>query len=171
LKEPVQKQLELRDLAVLKLFFSEVMTTDELVDLARNQEELHRERLAVYEQIESHYRDRPGLARRMAPLSIVLLIERDSIQFWSSIAECPLVRRLWKKWIYRKRTSDRKIGMVQDAIPMTVPAFRPSLAETLESSHPPGVFLMQHAEIVDACSSIPKILPESFTTGALTTRS
>ena len=89
LKEPVHKMLELRDLAQLKLFFSEFMTTEELVTLARNQEELHRKRQAVYEQIEDHYHDRPEFARRMAPLVMGQMVERDSIQFWSSIAECP----------------------------------------------------------------------------------
>lgn len=89
LKEPVHKMLELRDLAVLKLFFSEVMTTGELVTMARNQEALHRTRLAEYEQIAERYRDRPGLARRMVPLDMGMMIERDSIKFWSSIAECP----------------------------------------------------------------------------------
>jgi len=33
--------------------------------------------------------------------------------------------------------------MVQDAIPMTVPAYWPRLAEALESSLPPSVFLIQ----------------------------
>lgn len=89
LKEPVHKMLELRDLAQLKLFFSEVMTTEDLVALARNQEALHRARLAEYEQIEAHKRDRPGFARRMSPLTLGLALERDEIQFWSSIAECP----------------------------------------------------------------------------------
>jgi len=89
LKEPVKKQLELRDLAQLKLFFSELMTTEELVALARNQEQLHRKRLTVYDQIDDHYQDRPEFARRMAPLALGQMVERDSIQFWSSIAECP----------------------------------------------------------------------------------
>jgi len=89
LREPVHKMLELRDLAQLKLFFSEMMTTEELVALARNQEALHRARLAEYEQIAVRYRDRPELARRMAPLTVGLMLERDQIQFWSTIAEYP----------------------------------------------------------------------------------
>lgn len=89
LREPVHKMLELRDLAQLKLFFSEVMTMEELVALARNQETLHRARLAEYEQIAARYRDRPELDRRMAPLTMGMMLERDAIQFWSSIAERP----------------------------------------------------------------------------------
>jgi PadR family transcriptional regulator AphA len=89
LREPVHKMLELRDLAQLKLFFSEAMSTEELVVLARNQEALHRARLAEYEQITAHYRDRTGFDRRMAPLTMGLMLERDEIQFWSSIAERP----------------------------------------------------------------------------------
>lgn len=89
LREPVHKMLELRDLAQLKLFFSEVMTTEELVALARNQETLHRARLAEYEQIEAHYHDQTELDRRMAPLTLGLMLERDAIRFWSTIAEQP----------------------------------------------------------------------------------
>lgn len=89
LKEPVHKVLELRDLAQMKLFFSELMTTGELVDLARNQEALHRARLQEYEQIAARYRGRPVLERRMAPLAMGLMIERDNIEFWSNIALNP----------------------------------------------------------------------------------
>ena len=89
LREPVHKMFELRDLAQLKLFFSEVMTTEELVALARNQEALHRARLAEFEQITARYRDRSELDRRMAPLSLGLMFERDAINFWSTIAEHP----------------------------------------------------------------------------------
>jgi PadR family transcriptional regulator, regulatory protein AphA len=89
LREPVHKLLELRDLAQLKLFFSEVMMTEELVALARNQEALHRSRLREYEQIAARYQDRPGLERRMAPLTMGLMIERDEIEFWSTIAKHP----------------------------------------------------------------------------------
>ena len=89
LKEPVHKMLELRDLAQLKLFFSEVMSTEELVALARDQEALHRARLAEYEQIAARYRGRLGFERRMAPLTMGLMLEHDEIQFWSSIAESP----------------------------------------------------------------------------------
>ena len=89
LREPVQKMLELRDLAQLKLFFSELMTNRELATLARNQEALHRARLQEYEQIAARYHDRSGLERRMAPLAMGLMIERDEIEFWSAIAGHP----------------------------------------------------------------------------------
>lgn len=89
LREPVHKMLELRDLAQLKLFFSEVMTSEELVALARNQEALHRAPLAEYEQIAASYRNRPEIDRRMPPLTLGLMFERDAIRFWSTIAEQP----------------------------------------------------------------------------------
>ena len=40
LREPVHKMLEMRDLALLKLFLSELMTKGELEAMARNQEAL-----------------------------------------------------------------------------------------------------------------------------------
>jgi DNA-binding MarR family transcriptional regulator len=93
LREPVHKMLELRDLAQLKLFFSELMPTEELVTLARNQEALHRSRLREYEQIAARYQDRPGLERRMAPLTMGLMLERDVIECWSTIAKHPPAER------------------------------------------------------------------------------
>jgi len=45
---------EMRDMAVLQLFFSEFMSREELVHLAKSQAELYRERLATYAQIEKN---------------------------------------------------------------------------------------------------------------------
>jgi hypothetical protein len=45
--------------------------------------------ITVYDQIDDHYQDRPDFARRRALLALGQMVERDSIQFWSSIAECP----------------------------------------------------------------------------------
>lgn len=87
LREPVHKIQELRDLAQLKLFFSEVMTTDELVTLAREQILLHQARLAEYEMMEQRYHPIPALSHRLAPLDMGLLLERASITFWATLLE------------------------------------------------------------------------------------
>jgi len=87
LNEPVHKIQELRDLAQLKLFFSEVMTTEELLTLAREQIVLHQARLAEYEAMEQRYRPIPALSHRLAPLGMGLLLERASITFWTTLLD------------------------------------------------------------------------------------
>ncbi|HEY2633457.1 MAG TPA: PadR family transcriptional regulator, partial [Steroidobacteraceae bacterium] len=52
-KSPPDEIFEMRDIAVLQLFFSEFMSEDDLVALALNQGRLYRERLAAYQSIAS----------------------------------------------------------------------------------------------------------------------
>src|SRR4051812_35705019 len=49
LGEPVTELYELRDLAMLKLFYGELGQTEQIVALARDQVAVHKERLALYE--------------------------------------------------------------------------------------------------------------------------
>jgi PadR family transcriptional regulator, regulatory protein AphA len=89
LEEPVHKIQELRDLAQLKVFFSELMTTDKLVALAREQIALHQAYLATYEKMDERYHGVPELSHRVAPLTMGLLLEQASIAYWTTIAENP----------------------------------------------------------------------------------
>jgi PadR family transcriptional regulator AphA len=89
LEEPVNKIHEVRDLAQLKVFFSELMTTEKLVALAREQIALHRARLSIYEKMDERYRSMPELNHRSAPLTMGLLLEQASIAYWTTIAESP----------------------------------------------------------------------------------
>ncbi len=97
LAEPVQKIQELRDLAQLKLFFSELMTTEELVNMAHEQIRLHCARLKEYERMEQRYRAIPDLSNRIAPLDMGLMLERASLAFWTAIAENPPSRARTKE--------------------------------------------------------------------------
>ena len=74
-------------MAQLKLFFSEVMTTEELETLAREQIVLHQTRLAAYEAMEQRYRPIPALSHQLAPLGMGLLLELASITFWTTLLE------------------------------------------------------------------------------------
>jgi DNA-binding PadR family transcriptional regulator len=89
LREPTTGVIELRDLASLKIFFSEFMNTDDLVALARGQVRLYEERLAEYAAIAARYADRPELARRMASLDLGTRIARVTRDFWQEIADEP----------------------------------------------------------------------------------
>ncbi|CCE08027.1 Transcriptional regulator, PadR-like family [Bradyrhizobium sp. STM 3843] len=80
---------ELRDTAVLQLFFGEFMSEEDLVALARNQVRMARERLVTYAQIESKYLPRMGRNRRMAPLFLGVRIAKVYLEFWEDIARHP----------------------------------------------------------------------------------
>jgi len=86
LREPTSEQPQIRDTALLKLFFAEGLEREEVVALARAQEAAHRERLDVYDAIEQLP---PLRAFPRATLELGLRLERAFIGFWSDIAENP----------------------------------------------------------------------------------
>ena len=89
LKTPPDAIFEMRDMAVLQLFFSEFMSTEELVALAQSQVERYRERLATYAQIETAYAGRMGQNRRMSPLFLGVRMATTCLEFWEDIAANP----------------------------------------------------------------------------------
>jgi DNA-binding PadR family transcriptional regulator len=80
---------EIHDPGLLKLFFAQAMTRDEVIALARQQEASHRQRLAEYEAIVAQIRDRPGTAPALATLRMGILYETTSIEYWDGIARTP----------------------------------------------------------------------------------
>lgn len=80
---------EMRDIAVLQLFFSEFMSEEDLVALARHQARLARERLSTYAQIEQKNLPRMGRNRRMAPLFLGIRMAKVYLEFWEDIAKNP----------------------------------------------------------------------------------
>src|SRR5262245_23547292 len=88
LKMPPDEIFELRDMAVLQLFFSEFSSREHLIALAKNQIHLARERLATYQAMSNRYpkmRDK----RRMAPMPLGVSLVQAYIDFWSEIAKNP----------------------------------------------------------------------------------
>jgi PadR family transcriptional regulator AphA len=67
LGEPAGQAFELRSIAELKLFFSELGSSGDVTDLAAEQVELHTRRLAEYEQMRARFTDRPRAADDPAP--------------------------------------------------------------------------------------------------------
>lgn len=80
---------EIRDIAVLQLFFSEFTSEEHLVRLARSQVQQARERLDIYAEIEKKYLPRMGRNRRMAPLSLGIKMATVYLEFWEDIARNP----------------------------------------------------------------------------------
>jgi len=83
LAEPTDEPTEIRDLAVLKLFFGRQAEPQQLRELARHAADAHRRRLSEYEaiaalpDIEKHER---------ATLEMGLEFELFAISYWEGIA-------------------------------------------------------------------------------------
>lgn len=85
LAEPTEEQLQVRDVAELKLFFAEFARADDILNLAREQIEQHRERIGVYEAMQERFRGREDIADRLVPLRLGLAMERAALDFWEQL--------------------------------------------------------------------------------------
>jgi DNA-binding PadR family transcriptional regulator len=89
-REPTGEQPQIRDTGLLKLFFAERLSREEVVALARAQETAHRERLATYEEIDRRLSGaEPHPSFSHATLKMGLLCEGAFVDFWSAIAANP----------------------------------------------------------------------------------
>jgi DNA-binding PadR family transcriptional regulator len=84
-REPTSEQPQIRDAGLLKLFFGDGMSPDEIRALAHAQEEAHLARLAVYEAKAATVTN-PNHA---AVVRAGLLHERTFAEFWREISATP----------------------------------------------------------------------------------
>jgi len=85
--EPVEEHTQIRDLALLKLYFGGLVPAARVAELARGRAAAHRERLAVYEQIDGVLRPAGAAARHEhATVRLGLAYERSAIEFWAGVA-------------------------------------------------------------------------------------
>jgi PadR family transcriptional regulator, regulatory protein AphA len=89
LAEPETAPTEYRDVGVLKLFFAELATPDDVEALARTQAAAQREMLALYEAIIARWRDHPEYAARLRSAEIGIRFTRAAIDFWDGVAAQP----------------------------------------------------------------------------------
>jgi DNA-binding PadR family transcriptional regulator len=89
LASPGHYEVEIRDLALLKLFFGRLTDEANLVVLAQEQIAVHRARRARYEQVLDRYAGRPELAHQLSPLRIGVAYEQAYIDFWAHVTEHP----------------------------------------------------------------------------------
>ena len=87
LREPTSEAPQIRDIGLLKLFFHDSLGGESVVALARAQEESHREKLSVYEELERRVPKEEVFGR--ATLQAGLIFERAFIEFWNEIASDP----------------------------------------------------------------------------------
>jgi DNA-binding PadR family transcriptional regulator len=89
LREPATEPPQLRDLGLLKLFFSNLTNESEVQALAEAQAAVHRERLAIYKQIEAAKPAEPDDPFPYATLRMGLMCENAFIAFWEEIGRNP----------------------------------------------------------------------------------
>ena len=87
LAEPTPEHFQMRDIAELKLFFNEVGDPGDVARLAREQVAAHRERIAVYEDMQARYADLDAVAKRMITLRLGLEMEHAALRFWSALLD------------------------------------------------------------------------------------
>jgi DNA-binding PadR family transcriptional regulator len=95
LDRPSAAPTELRDLGLLQLFFADLGSAAARLRLAEQQLEIHRARLAVYEEDERlegrQGRSRKGLRTlehwRGETLRMGLLYERAAVEFWAGVVK------------------------------------------------------------------------------------
>ena len=87
LREPTSEAPQIRDIGLLKLFFHDALDGESVIALARAQEQAHRDKLSVYEELERTAPEEAGFGR--ATLKAGLAFERTFIEFWSEIAAYP----------------------------------------------------------------------------------
>jgi DNA-binding PadR family transcriptional regulator len=86
LREPATDPPQLRDLGLLKLFFSNLTSEADVRALAEAQASAHRKRLAFYEAIEVSIPDQTPDPFPFVTLRMGLMCERAFIAFWDEIA-------------------------------------------------------------------------------------
>lgn len=82
LAEPTGEQMQVRDIAQMKLFFGELARPDDLLLLAKEQVVQHHERIRTYTAMQERFSGRENVAHRMVPLSLGLALERAALEFW-----------------------------------------------------------------------------------------
>jgi DNA-binding PadR family transcriptional regulator len=94
LSRPARQPTELRDLALLQLFFADLEPTSLRLAIAQEQLALHREQLAEYEsgqRLEDELNGAQAATRsvehwRGVTLPMGLLYERAAVEFWGAVA-------------------------------------------------------------------------------------
>lgn len=89
LAAPGPSDVEIRDPALLKLFFGRLAREQDLVALAQEQVAGHLARKTQFEQLLDRFANRRELAHQLAPLRIGVAYEQAYVDFWNHVAEHP----------------------------------------------------------------------------------
>jgi DNA-binding PadR family transcriptional regulator len=86
LAERTNEHFELRDVAEIKLFFSELASPGDVSRLARDQVKQHEARITEYEEMKDRFGGDPAIASRMVTLELGLEMEQAALRFWTALA-------------------------------------------------------------------------------------
>jgi DNA-binding PadR family transcriptional regulator len=86
LADPTGEPMQIRDIAELKLFFAEVADSEDVLALAREQVEQHKERLATYKAMQERFGGQPEFAKRLLSLGLGIEMERAALAYWRRLA-------------------------------------------------------------------------------------
>lgn len=89
LSEPTQGSTEIRDQALLKLFFLNHGAKENLDQLIASQIDAHMARLKDYEEIRAQIQGTPEWVFNQAALEMGLRFERMAIRYWSDMKKEP----------------------------------------------------------------------------------
>lgn len=89
LASPGPFEVEIHDLALLKLFFGRLSEPSDVVALAHEQIEGHQRQKTRYQTLLDRFSTRPELSHQLAPLRIGVAYEAAYITFWTRVAESP----------------------------------------------------------------------------------
>jgi PadR family transcriptional regulator AphA len=92
-REPTDSSMEIRDVASLKLFAAELSTTEDVRALAGRQVAEYRRRLALLEDAEARFADRPEVALRMRNVAMGRAVYEAALAFWEDVAANPMAGR------------------------------------------------------------------------------
>lgn len=92
LAAPTAQRREIRDLAMVKLYFAELAEPGDVDRLRSEQQELHRGLMREMEQLEERYGDRTDLGYRPTTIKWGLMVEKALINFWQALKVDPVKR-------------------------------------------------------------------------------
>jgi DNA-binding PadR family transcriptional regulator len=89
-REPTDSTMEIRDVASLKLSAAELSTPEDVRALAERQAADYRRRLAILDEVEARFGDRPELALRMRNIAMGRAVYNAALSFWEAVAADPM---------------------------------------------------------------------------------
>lgn len=85
LAEPTETSREIRDIGMMKLFFSEIADPDAIQTLIDQQLSVHQEMLEQIRESRRLFGDRQNLGNRPITIEMGLLWEEAAVEFWSNL--------------------------------------------------------------------------------------
>lgn len=83
--EPATSRREIRDLGIVKLFFSDNAEPQQIAELVRQQTEVHTEILDDYLHLRDRYGKRKDIGNRPVTIEVGILFEQAMVDFWRSL--------------------------------------------------------------------------------------